>query len=372
MQGIITLIHTIIVERKIWFKYSLAIAKKLYNYEEIHMKHMDQRKMLFLYPPNLEVRDIKKVKDMMTLSSNLNFIINEVNDFIRRINDSYLIKRMQSLPKVECSPVSDNAKLINEFQNVRICLVKYNNVDYSSSYDKIIKMYRNGQQDISHLISLTIDSGISEIRWNNDPKREFDANIETNLNKLKIVLISIMMDIILYRHFNLSSDLVKRKEFSIIKRDYVLDVYKNNGVQKVYQNNQNELRNTQYLSLCFPRVSSYLNLHNIEPDRLISELITDYWKLITQFLFINIELRDNYIMYDGENRYKSFSKDIQLQISDVIPDYCNSHKVGLPLLVAIKKDSNNMEDCHIIKTIEDFICLSEDDFNFFNLNNIEV
>ena len=253
------------------------------------MKPINERKMLFLYPPNLEVRDIKKIKDMMNLSTNLNYITNEVNDIVRKINDCYLIKSMQSLPKVECSSVTDKAKLVNEFHNVRICLVKYNNVDYSSSYDEVIKMYKGGQQDISHLISLTIDSNISDICWNNDKKEEFDVNIETNLDQLKIVLISIMMDIILYRHFNLSSDLRKRKEFSIIKRNYILDTYKNNGTQKVYHNTQNELRNTQYLSICYPKIFSYFNSHfnlkEMDLDALISELVTDYWTLITKLLY---------------------------------------------------------------------------------------
>ena len=62
---------------------------KLYKYEEIHMKPMDQRKMLFLYPENLESHDLKKIKDMLNLSKSLNFIINEVNDFIKRIYDNY-------------------------------------------------------------------------------------------------------------------------------------------------------------------------------------------------------------------------------------------------------------------------------------------
>ena len=173
------------------------------------MKPMDQRKMLFLYPENLESHDLKKIKDMLNLSKSLNFIINEVNDFIKRIYDNYLVNEAEAFPIVECSPVSDYRKLVNEFHNVRICLIKHNNVDYSSAYDSVVKMYKSNQQDISHLISLTIDSNVSDnnIQWKCDTKDKYDVNIVTNINQLVVVLVSIMMDIILYRHFNLSNQL---------------------------------------------------------------------------------------------------------------------------------------------------------------------
>lgn len=338
------------------------------------MRTNDQRKMLFLYPENLSSHDLKKLKDIYSLSEDLAYIINEVNDFIKVIYDKYLTKTVKSVPKVECSSVSNHSILINQFHNVRICLVKHNDVDYSSSYDKVIKMYESNEQDISHLISLTIDSNIKDncIKWNYDEKSKFDVNIETNLSQLNIVLISIMMDIILYRHFNLSETLKKRKEFSILKRNYIIDINKSNDIQKIYKSSLTELQKMKYLSICYPRVFAFFTIGNIELDDLVKVLINNYWKLITQTIFLNINLQNNYIMYDKENEYKNFPKDIQIQISDIIPKFCYTNNAKLPLQLAIKKESSKEEDCYMIKSMDDFLRLREDEFNYFNLNVIGV
>lgn len=338
------------------------------------MRPMNQRKMLFLYPENLSAHDFKRLKDMMNLSKSLYYIINEVNDFIKRIYDNYLVHDTESLPIVECSPVSDYSKLVNEFHNVRICLVKHNDVDYSSSYDKVVRMYENNQQDISHLISLTIDSNVtnSNIQWNYDVKDKFDVNIVTNIDQLVVVLVSIMMDIILYRHFNLSKSLEKRKAFSILKRDYILDIYRSNDLQKIYQNSSSNLRKTKYLSICYPKILSYYNSRDIKLDEVVNELISDYWDLINTLLFLEIKLQENYVMYDIEGQYKKYPKDIQMQISDVIPNFCSTQNIKLPLLLAIKKESSENKDCHIIRSTDDFFPLYEDEFNYYKLDVIEV
>lgn len=338
------------------------------------MRFINQRKMLFLYPENLSSRSLKEIKDIMYLSENLNFIVNEVNDFVKKISDKYLSKVTAPLPKVECLPVSDFYKLVNEFHNVRICLIKHNNVDYSSSYDKVVKAYENNQQDISHLISLTINSNIRDdnICWNFNKKDSFDVNIETNLNQLAMVLISIMMDIILYRHFNLSDALSKRKNFSALKRDYIININKNSDLQKYYKNSFNELKKTNYLSICYPKIFLFYTLKCITLDTLMSDLINDYWELIKHLLFYNIKLQDNYVMYDLENQYKEFPKDVQMQISDVIPSFCSYQNVRLPLLLAVKKESLESKDCHIVDTIDKFLNLCEDEFNYYKLDIIEV
>lgn len=342
------------------------------KYGEIRMKSINQRKMLFLYPEELETHDLRKIKDMLNLTTSLNFIMNEVNDFIKKIYDNYLANDAEAFPIVECSPVSNYGRLIKEFHNVRICLVKHNNVDYSSSYDGVVKMYKDNQQDISHLISLTIDSNVSDnnIQWNYDERDKYDVNIVTNMNQLVIVLVSIMMDIILYRYFNLSDRLEKRKSFSILKRDHIIDKFGNSDLQRFYKVSSNDLRKTKYLSICYPDMVSFFNSKDKELEEVVNDLINEYWKLICALLFFKIPLNDNYVMLDTEGRLKKYSKDIQMQISDVIPCFCNNQNIKLPSLLAIKKDSSEPKDCHIIKTKEDFLFLCEDEFNYYKLDII--
>lgn len=200
---------------------------------------MSQRKLLFLYPETLTNCTLLELDEIMKLSEDLDYIANDVNEFVKDVTETYLTKETTLLPKIECLPVSDFKKMLTEFHDVRVCLVKYNDVDYSSCYTDIVKTYHNNQQDISHLISLTIDTSIkdNEIFWNNDCENNFDVNVKTNLNQLNVVLTSIIMDIIFYRYFKLSDDLTQRKSFSELKRDYILALDVNTTIKEKYGNN---------------------------------------------------------------------------------------------------------------------------------------
>lgn len=337
------------------------------------MNQNNQRKMLFLYPEDLVSYSLQDLRSVLRLTSNLNFIANEVNDFVREICEKHLTGNMNCLPKVECLPISDYAKIINEFHNVRICLVKFNNVDYSSCYTEVINNYKQNEQDISHLISLSIDScSKTTIKWTPDTTNQFDINITTNQNQLKIILCSIMMDIILYRHFNLSHDLSARKNFSLLKRDYIINLneFNKKRIHKYYGSTSSELSKAKYLSLSYPNVLDYFTNQHTNISQLAYSLVDDYWKLIQNTLFIDLDLDEKYIMFDTGNKYDMLPREIQRQISDVIPTFCKSKKLELPLLLAIRKNSFQTTDCYVIKDINCFLNLKTE-FNYYKLEFIK-
>ena len=66
---------------------------------------------------------------------------------------------------------------------------------------------------ISHLVGLRICSSSSQVKFTEPNGLPFDVIIETGLEDLEAILVSIMLDISIYHYFCLSNDLLYRKNF---------------------------------------------------------------------------------------------------------------------------------------------------------------
>lgn len=128
-------------------------------------------------------------------------------------------------PTIDMRCVGEAADKFSDYSNVRICVVKYDNFDYSSNYRNIIEAVKNDKNDISHLVALYIHSNPNHrsFKFYKDDKNSFDAIIETDLDHLEHLLTAIMLDISLYHHFSLPDDLNFRKSFNNIKFNYILN-----------------------------------------------------------------------------------------------------------------------------------------------------
>ncbi len=336
----------------------------------VFMTEKNQRKMLFLYPNELKTDDLKNIRSIMRLSPDLKEIVNSVNHFIKQISEK--IGETQCPSKIQCTSVSNYEKVVTEYHNIRLCLVQHNDIKYNNIYNKIIDAYKHNSSDISHLISLSITSHKYKLgektKWKYDPQKDFDINIETHLNYLEYILSSIMLDIIFYRYFKLSNNLSERKKFSKEKKDYILNLKYNDNkiIQKYYGSNITELNKTSYLSLSYPLVLEHCCNNSISLDDLIHFLLEDYWNLIIKTLFVEIELLENYTMFDPNNQYSKFDKTVRMQISDVIPAFCKQNNVDFPSLVAIKKGSVELSDCYFVEDSSVFLALNGS-FNYFKL-----
>ena len=128
------------------------------------------------------------------------------------------------MPKVHMECISRITPQSIDYQDVRICIAKFKSVDYTANYSELIREYKDGQRDISHLVALHIVDSTSQTfvpRFYIDPANNFDVIIETGLKDLKGILMSIMLDISLYHYFSLSDKLPDRKKFNGVKHKHL-------------------------------------------------------------------------------------------------------------------------------------------------------
>lgn len=312
------------------------------------------RKMVFLYS-----NDCIGEK-ATTLDHDLNLITRSVNRHLNQINRSFEINNERKMiPVVECKSISDFEDEVTEYQNIRICLTKVNGEDYSKNYQKIIESFER-TTEISHLISLSIEQ-CQTVKWQSDEAGNFDCKIELSLDKLENVLISIMLDMMLYKYFNLSSDIAERKRFSILKKDYILKQCRN--LESVFANSRQGIENSKYLSLSYYKfVEMKIDEFNKVDFNTILIFIKTYWNLITDSIFKKIELREGAIK--DIRKLESYSIKEKKQI-DYIVKYFNQN--SNTNLFAIEKDSVNPEDIIEINDYKSFALMNNSAFKLYNI-----
>lgn len=192
-----------------------------------------ERKTIFLYPKTSEI-DHELYQTTSQLITRIQKVVVISNRLIEEILCSSCFSSVKCKPTVDMKCVGNNVEDFSDYSNVRICVAKYDNLDYTSNYMKIVDEVKNEKIDISHLIALHIYSNHRPINFYKDENNQFDAVVETDLDHLEHLLTAIMLDISLYHYFSLSSDLKFRRNFNSIKSNYIFNVLKEDDARKTY------------------------------------------------------------------------------------------------------------------------------------------
>ena len=192
-----------------------------------------ERKTIFLYP-NTEELDIKQFENTNSLITSLEKIVYISNSYIESLLCSGCFAFIKCKPSVDMKCIGQTIEEYSDYSNVRICVVSYNGIDYSSSYTNVIEEVKNGKSDISHLVGLSINSKNKKLRFFKDDSNSFDALIESNLDQLEKLLAAVMMDITLYHYFLLPNEISFRKTFNSKKFDYIVYNYQEDELKRIY------------------------------------------------------------------------------------------------------------------------------------------
>lgn len=192
-----------------------------------------ERKTIFLYPKTSEI-NYELYQTTSQLITRIQKVVVISNRLIEEILCSGSFSYVKCKPVVDMKCVGNNVENFSDYSNVRICVAKYNDLDYTSNYMKIVDEVKNEKTDISHLIALHIYSNRRPINFYKDENNQFDAVVETDLDHLEHLLTAIMLDISLYHYFSLPSDLNFRRNFNNIKFDYISNLINKDDIRKVY------------------------------------------------------------------------------------------------------------------------------------------
>lgn len=206
-----------------------------------------ERKTIFLYPEANELTPTL-YEETSKLITRIRTVVNISNELIKGILCGGSFSSVKCKPTVTMKCVGDNLESYSDYSNVRICIAKYNGIDYTSNYVNIIDAVKNDRTDISHLVALYIFSGHHPMKFYKDSDNQFDAIVETDLDHLEHLLTAIMLDISLYHYFSLSNDLKFRKHFNNIKFHYIKNKFSPECIKRVYGEN---IESTQSIYLPF-------------------------------------------------------------------------------------------------------------------------
>ena len=182
-----------------------------------------RRDTAFLYPSLEEECSPSERELTLELITQITAIVNSANSVLTELVDGGNFSFVNCMPTVHMECISDISTRFVDYENVRICVTGFDEHDYTTRYQDLIKAYQSGNTGISHLISLRIISRQQKAIFAED--NQFDTSITTSLDYLENILVSIMFDISVYHYFGLSSDLPDRKDFNTIKYDYLLHKY---------------------------------------------------------------------------------------------------------------------------------------------------
>lgn len=231
------------------------------------------RKILFSYP-NINTASSVKQKDIFKIIENVKIITNATNEVLKRkMRDGSLVF-VGSMPSFTLEEMHNcKRETVEKYDDVRICLLKYNNVDFEKEYS-LINAQKGG---ISHLIGLEINSTDTEIRFSPAKNELFDVNIKVGLSVLKKLLTSIMIDISLYYYYHLSNNIESRKKFSEFKVRKIFDLHKNDNY--ILDGGVDDIK---YLPFSLPYVEELFE-SKVDATRIFEKLFIDFFDLVSLF-----------------------------------------------------------------------------------------
>ncbi len=309
------------------------------------MENRIERKTLFIYPNLREMETIRSEK-IVDLISDISRIITEVNTDLSQLIRMGCFTSVNCLPLVEMAELNQDIKHVEQsekkLQRVRICINKYHDVSYYSFYDKVFE--NKNDLDISHLVGLNIVSdNINKVVFLPDTSEKFDVIVETSLDSLYHVLISIMLDISLYHYFNLSNDLNDRKKFSIEKCKYLTQSL--DDFQSIYGSKPELLRDSKYLPFSYKGTLALKRRKRIESKKeSLNQTINEYFRFLTSVLCTKVPVKQNgSIVHPDEITNRSHLSYIDLYIDKNLDLIKDSN-----VLIFLKNDGKTIDLSDII------------------------
>ena len=272
-----------------------------------------KRDAVFVYP-DLELlsQNRDNMRITLRLITNMYTIVNMVNKQIERILYCGEFSRVNCLPtaKLTMVPAVSDSELV--LDNIRICIVKYKDIDYTENYTNIVANYKANKCDISHLIALHIlDDDDNKIIFEQDPTDRFDVVIKCNRNNLKNILVSIMLDISLYHYFLLSRNIDERKIFNIKKIEYILENNNSENLIEIYGNSFEKTENRlRYLPYSLKYVSKCDQNGQVNQE-IIKKVICNYDTFINKKLSKDVVINKNGSVRDIDQYDKCLIGEVQ-------------------------------------------------------------
>lgn len=183
-----------------------------------------QRNTVFLYPDLAGCGPDERMS-ILNLITEITSIVQMANRQFQELINSGKFSFVNCMPKVYMRCVSDDPEVFEDQDNVRICVTKFDSHDYTANYQSLTRKYKSGETNISHLVALNLYSRPQKTQFFPDPNDQFNVIINTSMDFLEKILVSIMFDISLYHYFLLSNSLHERKIFNTIKYKYIVDHY---------------------------------------------------------------------------------------------------------------------------------------------------
>jgi|GEM_PF-4689412 len=309
------------------------------------MKTCIERETVFLYP-SLSELDRKQVLITNELITNVNLIVRAANDSIKEILSQGSFAYINCFPTVLMRSVSEDSTIRIDNNKARICILKYNDIDYSDNYESLINDYRSGRSDISHLVAVALYDREQKPQFDVDSLGHFDVIIKTSIERLQHVLIAIMLDISLYHYFLQSDALNDRKDFNRKKLEYIFandELFSQYGIK-------NKKDVPTYLPISWKNILKYERLRTKESrQEHVSTLIDDYANFLLNSIAYNVTFNENGRI--ANSSYDPLIKNFDLIQEFVEKTYCDSHAKKISFIVP--DNATTIDQINMIKYNDD-------------------
>ena len=264
-------------------------------------------KTLFLYPKLGELSQDKQI-EILDLIIQLKTIVNISNKKIAKILRDSSFSYTRCLPSVTIEELCSEIFKNENAERIRVCVIGYNESNYTEFYTDICNKYMQNKLNISHLVGIKINTNTETVKFYKNGDSQFDVIIETGLSDLENILVSIMLDISIYHYFALSNDIQYRRTFSELKMKGIKEApYINEYGENI------DLKTIKYLPFTYPFVKKIAN--NSEAiSEVINDIVNNYFDFIKRYVCISVCL----------NKYKeletpyAYTDDIKDQLNLLI------------------------------------------------------
>lgn len=291
-----------------------------------------ERNTAFLYP-DLASENQKERRCTLNLITSLTAIVQSANRQLKNLIEGGSFSFVKCMPEVQMHCITEEMDVLDDLDNVRICVTRYDGHDYTLYYDKLTREYVSGHTRISHLVALDLYSTTCHTQFSRDENKQFDAVISTCLETLEAVLVSIMFDISLYHYFLLSDDLIERKKFNEIKYDHLI---KNltDSEKKVY-GTESLVDGPIYLPFSLPEVK-VINRRTKNENRqeMVKKLLQRYATFLARSTSLKIKKDQKGNIKDSSD---SLPQEIQRTVESVLKEHTNSDEY----VIVFSSDSTN-------------------------------
>lgn len=219
------------------------------------------RKILMFYPDQSTIEDVAEREHLHMLVNSINYIVEESNRKAYRIiaeNGEFL---NHCFPRIELSAIEQYIKNTEfntaglQVKGLRICLTNIDKYDYTDLFYKSHIFSEYIENEISHIVAIKINTKRKKAVWTTDPNNKFHAVVETSLDCLSRILLSIMIDIMLYHSYSLPNDIKYRYDFAEIKKRHLISKKSEEDLKRIYGSEKERLTKLRYLPLSYAYIS---------------------------------------------------------------------------------------------------------------------